>query len=326
MNPLVSVVVTTYNQAAYIEQTLESVCAQTYDSYEVIVVDDGSTDDTASLMARFDGRIEYIRQKNMGVAGSRNTGIGKARGEFIAFLDGDDLWESDKLSVQVAEARRNPNSGLIVCDGVQFDKRGIIKSTLFFDTGNKNISEDSVTTGNCYQRLLHGPFISTTSQVMVPKKVLETVGLSDLKLKRASDYDLYLRIAAKFEVTIIHRRLTRWRYLATSVSGPLNLRNFSYLPEDIAILNKHLTVCHRRDQSMIREIIRRKLADGANKLYYFGSVTDRKSATRILWTLLTGNLTYPVAAVSLAGLWCPSTLRNMIASTYRKMFCRGVFE
>lgn len=319
MNPLVSVVVTTYNQAAYIEQTLESVLAQTFDSYEVIVVDDGSTDDTASRMARFEGCIDYVRQNNMGVAGSRNTGIRMARGELIAFLDGDDLWEPDKLSVQVAEARRNPKSGLIAVDGSQFDCNGIIESTLFFGPACKDLPEESVTTGNFYHQLLHNQFIYTTSQVMVPAKVLEAVGLSDCRFKRASDYDLYIRIAATYDFTIIKKRLTRWRYLPTSASGPMLLRLFNYLLEDVAILKHHLTICRRDDRALIRTIFRRKLAEGMERLYRYGLSHDRTFATRALLKLLGASPGVPVAAVYLAGLWCPGVVRDRFAPAVRRI-------
>src|SRR5262245_28939015 len=121
MRPIVSVIVTTYNQARYLRETLQSAIAQDFADREIIVVDDGSTYNTPSLMGEFGNHVVYLWQKNQGVAGSRNTGIRRARGEFLAFLDGDDLWDPHKLSRQVRAARDNPLSGLIVADGVQFD-------------------------------------------------------------------------------------------------------------------------------------------------------------------------------------------------------------
>src|SRR5881628_3332235 len=121
MRPIVSVIITTYNQGRYISETIHSAIEQDFDDREIIVVDDGSTDDTPTLVVAFGQRVLYLRQRNQGVAGSRNAGILQARGEFLAFLDGDDLWEPHKLSRQVRAARDNPLSGLIVADGVQFD-------------------------------------------------------------------------------------------------------------------------------------------------------------------------------------------------------------
>ena len=124
MHPTVSAVVTTYNQASYIVATLESVLGQTYPPYEVIVVDDGSTDETPERIGRFGERVRYIRQANQGVAASRNTGVAHARGDYIALLDGDDLWEPEKLAVQITAAHDFPQSGLIVANGVEFDDSG----------------------------------------------------------------------------------------------------------------------------------------------------------------------------------------------------------
>ena len=322
MNPLVSVVVTTYNQASYIIQTIESALAQTYEPYEVIVVDDGSTDETQACIAFFGDRIISVRQNNSGVAGSRNTGISKARGDYIAFLDGDDLWDPEKLSSQVEAAIANPASGLIVVDGQEFDESGIISSSLFFEPWCKDISEDSVASGCFYHQLLNKQFITTTSQVMIPAKVFEAVGLSDMRFKGASDYDLYIRIAAKYDVTIIKKRLTWWRYISTSVSGARSLRSFRYLPEDIAILKKHMRVCQENDISLIRQNLKTRLYEEAEKLYYYGLEADRAFATRTLLKLQAGNISYPVFIVFLAGLWCPGSLRNTLGRVVRLVFLK----
>ena len=120
MHPRVSVVITTYNQAPYIRQAVDSALGQTFRSRDILVVDDGSTDDTQAALAPYRDRINYIRQGNRGVAGSRNTGVRHARGELLAFLDGDDLWDPAKLEIQVAAADSAPLSGLIAVNGVEF--------------------------------------------------------------------------------------------------------------------------------------------------------------------------------------------------------------
>ncbi len=320
MNPLVSVVVTTYNQAPYIEQALKSVFAQTYEPFEVIVVDDGSTDDTPIRLAAYKKRVTYIRQKNQGVAGSRNTGIRQARGEFIAFLDGDDLWEPEKLSVQVTTALSHPQSGLIIVDGIEFSDSGTVGTSLLFGECCDDLAEDSVTTGRYYHQLLQGPFISTTSQVMVPARVFRAIGLSDGAFKGASDYDLYIRIATQFDFTIIKKRLSRWRRLETSTSGPLNLRYFRYLPEDIAILKKHLRRSSNDDRMFIRGIIKGKLENGAERLYYYGLQTDRVFATRALLKLFVQNIASPTLVVYIAGMWCPDAVKHKLAPAVRRIF------
>ena len=323
MNPLVSVVITTYNQAAFIAQTLDSVFAQTYESYEVIVIDDGSSDDTPARIEPFEPRITYVRQKNLGVAGARNAGIIRARGEFIAFLDGDDLWEPDKLAVQVAAAQAHPESGLIVVDGLEFDEGGTISPSLFFEPWCREIPEGTVQSGRYYRELLQRSFITTTSQVMVPARVFREVGWSDDRFERASDYDLYIRIAGRFEVTVVKKRLIRWRYSSGSVSGTRSRRGFRYLPEDIAILKKHLGLSRGEDRMALRGIVRARISAGAEKLYYYGLEQDRGFAARALWQLWTKNAASPRVLLYLAGLWCPDAVRNRLGRLVRSLLYQG---
>jgi glycosyltransferase involved in cell wall biosynthesis len=113
MLPQVSVIIPSYNVAAYIEQALRTVLAQTFQDYEILVINDGSKDNTVELASAFtDSRIRIISQANRGLAGARNAGIRAARGEFLAFLDADDLWHPEKLERHVALLRSKPNVGV----------------------------------------------------------------------------------------------------------------------------------------------------------------------------------------------------------------------
>lgn len=318
MTPLVSVVVTTYNQGQYIQQTLESVFAQTYKPHEVIVVDDGSTDDTPCRLAPFKDRIVYVRQKNQGVAASRNTGIRKTRGELVAFLDGDDLWEPEKLAVQVGAALKHPNSGLFVVDGVEFGEDGILHASLLGPCC-RDLPEESITTARYYRELLHLCFICTTSQVMIPAKVLHAVGPSNQRYKRTSDYDLYIRIAARYDVTVIRKRLTRWRYLATSASGPRHLRRLHFLLDDIVILMNHLREAPEEHRPLISRLLSTKILTAAESLYYHGRAVDRLYATRHLFRLLVGTPGFPAVVPFLLGLWCPEAITSTLGPVVRKL-------
>src|SRR3954471_17744609 len=148
--PSVSVVITTYNQAEYIVETVLSALNQTYPHREVIVIDDGSTDETGARLAPFRDRVTLVRQENQGVAGSRNAGVRSATGELIAFLDGDDLWEPDKLTVQVAAYQAHPQSGLIAGDACTFSGTEVLrKSSLPWGT-TLSAGEGPVSTGRFY--------------------------------------------------------------------------------------------------------------------------------------------------------------------------------
>lgn len=274
MKPSVSVVITTYNQAPYIVETVLSALSQTYTQREVIVVDDGSTDETAARLAPFRDRVVLVRQENQGVAASRNTGVRHAKGELIAFLDGDDLWDPDKLAVQVAAYEARPDTGLVAVDACTFGEEEVLRnSTLPWRTTLSSF-EGPVSTGRVYDDLLQRPFIATTSQVMIPARVLEAVGPSDGRFKFASDYDLYLRIASRYEMTFVRQVLTRWRYLPTSVSGPSQFRRFRYLAEDVAVLKKHLSMTTRTCRPLVRQIMQKKAFFASREAYYYGCAHD----------------------------------------------------
>ncbi|MEP7705691.1 glycosyltransferase [Paraglaciecola sp. 25GB23A] len=123
--PMVSVVVPMYNVEKYIEQCIESVLAQHFQNFELILVDDGCSDKTLQLVSQFsDSRIRLIRQQNRGLSGARNTGIDAARGLYIALLDADDYWKAEKLSAHIAHLNRNPKVGVSYCPSLFVDDNG----------------------------------------------------------------------------------------------------------------------------------------------------------------------------------------------------------
>jgi len=190
--PKVAVIIPTCNRSAYLKRAIESVCAQTYTDYEVIVVDDASTDDTAEVVAQFrDKPIKYIRHaENKGGSAARNTGITHSQSEYIAFLDDDDEWLPEKLARQVAVLDCGDKSVGGVCTG-HFkvdDKSGAIIGE-WIPLQKENLSKE-ILKSNC---------LSTTSSLLFKRKVFEMVGLFDEKLKSFQDYDMWLRIAATYE-------------------------------------------------------------------------------------------------------------------------------
>src|SRR4051812_26302017 len=111
--PLVSVVIATYNSGRFVGQAVRSVLAQTYRPFEIVVVDDGSTDDTAGVLAGYRDGVRYVYQENRGPAAARNRGIAEAAGELVAFLDADDEWHPEKLSRQWEALSASPRAGLV---------------------------------------------------------------------------------------------------------------------------------------------------------------------------------------------------------------------
>ena len=182
--PLASVVIPTHNRSGFLCQAVESALAQTYPNVEVIVIDDGSTDDTADAMARYDSRVHYIRQANRGVAAARNAGIRVAKGDYLSFLDDDDLFCSHKIERQVQLLRRQPDAGLIHCrycivdqDGSELYRAGILKE------------------GDVLRELLYSNFVWMGAPLM-RRTCLDSVGLFDEKVPAVTaDWDMWLRIA-----------------------------------------------------------------------------------------------------------------------------------
>jgi glycosyltransferase involved in cell wall biosynthesis len=207
-NPLVSVIVPVYNGERFLRETLESVFSQTYEPLEVIVVNDGSTDDSERILDEYAGRIGCFRQDNAGIAAARNRGISEARGEWLAFLDQDDLWDPRKLEVQLATAREDT---------------AVVHSTLRrIDESCRILSEDRdprATASLTLADLLVGCEVYILT-ALVRQKAMEAIGGFDANNRLGTeDYQLWLRLAATGH---------RFQYIdAVVASYRLHGRNFS---------------------------------------------------------------------------------------------------
>ncbi len=211
-NPKVSVVLPTYNRAQYLDRAISSVLNQSYSDFELIIVDDASTDDTEKVVRSFkDDRIRYIRNtKNLGGAEARNIGISMSKGKFIAFQDSDDYWLPDKLEIQMkAFEEAEPDVAVVY---TAFKKK----------TGNREIiippPEVKKKEGYIYKELLyHVNFIGTPTAV-VRKKVLQEIGGFDKRFPRLQDWDLFLRIAKKYKFKFINKPLLEAYHVPGSIS------------------------------------------------------------------------------------------------------------
>jgi glycosyltransferase involved in cell wall biosynthesis len=218
--PHVSVIIPVYNSQRYIRESIESVLHQDYDDYEVIVVDDGSTDNTKATVLALGGPIRYLHQSNQGPAAARNTGIAAARGELICFLDADDLWYPQKLRTHVDFMARNPQIGLVFSDEDEFDEDGVMCPSLL----GKSQFHPEITSESgidaAFQKLLVENFIPT-SMVTVRKECFQTTGVLDVALRASEDRDMWSRIAVHFPIACIPVLLGRKRAVANSVSRDL---------------------------------------------------------------------------------------------------------
>jgi glycosyltransferase involved in cell wall biosynthesis len=199
----ISVIIPTYNYDRFLREAIDSVLAQTYPAQEIIVVDDGSTDDTPRILAEYGDRIRVIRQDNLGVSAARNTGIAAARGEWVAFLDSDDVWRPRKLECDVARIAADPDLGMVHCGAEQFDNTG---KTLFVFLGGLEgwVAPDLL-------RLDREVIAAPGSGLTVRKTAAEEAGGYDTRIECAEDWDFCYRIACRHRAGFIPEVLARYR-------------------------------------------------------------------------------------------------------------------
>jgi len=194
--PLVSVIIPTYNRGWIVKEAIDSVLEQDFPDYELIVVDDGSVDNTAAILKAYRKKITVLRQDNQGVSAARNHGIAAASGRLISFLDSDDLWLPPKLSIQVKffndhpEAVINQTQERWVRNGVRVNPK----------------QRHHKFSGMIFERSLALCLVSP-SAVMIKKRLFKTVGFFDENLPACEDYDLWLRISCRYPVHLIEAPL-----------------------------------------------------------------------------------------------------------------------
>ena len=186
MNPAVSVVIITYNKADTVGQAIESVLRQTYADYEILVVDDGSTDNTAEVVGRYGSRVRYLLKKNGGTGSARNLGLDQARGRYVAFLDGDDLWLPRKLELQMAAFEKEPGIIAVQCGAYCVDQ-----DLRVFETRVCHPRFDRLQDFLLFRNL---PAFSST--VTVRREVFGKIGGFGTDLVILSDWDMACRLAS----------------------------------------------------------------------------------------------------------------------------------
>ncbi len=216
----ISVVIPAYNSQDYIADSIKSVFNQTWKPKEIIVVDDGSTDKTADVVNSLDPpdglKIVLLRQENSGPSAARNRGLKAANGNWIAFLDSDDIWKPEKLAAQVSCLSDNPESGLIFGDMELLRPGKDMIASAFqkfgFPDGCQNREWK-----NAFERLLERNPIPTSS-VLVRKKAIQLAGYFDEQLWHGEDYDLWLRLALSVKITCIPDVVLTKRLLGNNLS------------------------------------------------------------------------------------------------------------
>jgi glycosyltransferase involved in cell wall biosynthesis len=206
IDPLVSVIIPTYNRSQYICYAIDSVLAQTYENIEIIVVDDGSTDDTRDILQLYDSKIKYIFQNNSGPSTARNSGIKQANGDLIAFLDSDDIWLPEKLEYQVQLLEQSPDSiGLVACGYYIIDALGK-------KIGNPKINRNhKIHKSFLIEIMVHNALSGGGSGALVRRECFKKVGLFDEELWIGEDWDIWIRISKQYEIAFVESPLFKYR-------------------------------------------------------------------------------------------------------------------
>lgn len=197
MKPLVSVVIPTYNRARWIAEAVDSVISQTFTDYEIIVVDDGSRDDTRSALAPYQSNISYYYQDNAGCSAARNRGIAEARGEWLSFLDSDDVWMKGKLERQLSDIERFPQTKAHAINALIYRDHIGREVDLFEYIGFRaRLTEDPMLIERpLLQQIEYG--FGWPQSVLVRRDVMLKTSLFDPSLRLWQDMDLFYRIAAE---------------------------------------------------------------------------------------------------------------------------------
>jgi glycosyltransferase involved in cell wall biosynthesis len=268
--PKVSVNIPVFNDERYIKETLKSVLDQTFIDYEVILIDDGSTDGTAEIIKGIsDPRIKYFYQKNQGIGAARNAALLRSQGEYIAFLDHDDLWLPEKLEKQIALLEARPEVGLVFSDTVFFNDHGDLYCIY---------QERKPPRGRVFGELLVWYFLSLET-VVIRRSVLDEVGWFNPAMMMAEEYDLFMRIAYKFDLDYVDEPLAKYR---------LHQNNYSWGREEQAIAEERLTVTgllrkHPEIYDHYRAGIRKRFEDlGLRQVILLWKAGKRKAALGVL--------------------------------------------
>ncbi len=242
--PSVSIIIPTYNRADLICETLESIFAQTFCDYEIIVVDDGSDQDIPATITTAGHPINYQRIDHAGQGAARNIGMHLAQGQYVTFLDSDDLWAPPFLKKMTAALADNPLAGWVYCDYSTFDEQGELHPA-YLPPAQKIC-------GNLFAALLEGNFLCVGG-LLFRRECFATVGGFDPELPPVEDWDLWLRVARQYDAVYVDEPLVRIRQNPThasrnlAITAPLNLKVLAKLQREFPDEAQHFRTTIERE-------------------------------------------------------------------------------
>lgn len=269
--PEVSVVIPTYNSAQFLGEALQSVSDQTFKDYEIIVVDDGSTDHTKQIIDKYNGKIRYIFQENGGPAKARNSGIKASSGKYIAFLDADDVWEPTKLEKQVRMFHRCPEVAMIFTENSCYSENGVYQNSM----GKR----ERLMKGDVAKNIFLRSGVVTPT-VIVKKEIFNKIGVFEEELCMGEDDNMWVRIATDFKVSLIDEPLVKVRAHPRRVTGD-KTRLLECVQTNIELLSQRYRGVKEKIESVIPlKLSRVQFALGYDHFENYNFKEARKAFTR----------------------------------------------
>jgi glycosyltransferase involved in cell wall biosynthesis len=313
-NPLVSVVVPAYNRATLIGIALESVWMQTYRPIELIVVDDGSVDDTHERVlewttlhdGKMDFSIRYLHQENQGANAARNLGIRYSQGEFVAFIDSDDRWLPDKLEKQIPLFFNDPEIGGVYCGLGWID----------LDNGEYLPDEcRSYLEGWLLPNLLVHDVTAGTPCYVIKRACFDKAGFFDINLAARQDWDMWIRLAVEYKISCVHEVLV---YAGKHTGARLSSDLQRSIDAHWLIFNKYVllrkqfpfSVQHAAEGALFRRL---------GRIYFHYGLSKRKALAMYLRSILAWPFCFDSYA-ALAGIILPGELRRKIHIQWNRLF------
>jgi glycosyltransferase involved in cell wall biosynthesis len=306
--PSVSVIIPTYNCAPSVGAAIESALRQTYQDFEIVVVDDGSEDNTEQIARRFGKKVAYVKQNQAGPAAARNYGIRISSSKYIAFLDADDIWDPRKLEEQVRVLDEDLEIGLVCSDFAVTSDDGSVSPSYLKDCRHAR-------SGYVFNEVIQENFILTSS-VLLRRSCLSEVGMFDEALMRSEDRDLWLRVSYRWKVRILPKPLVVKRNRPDNLMSdpaafaPFRIRLFEKLIRTTLDLSAHS-----------RRLIRQQLSWNFLDVGYDCFCRDRtRDARKNLWSSLSYNWTNRRALAYLLACYLPVPIIRALRATKQAIF------
>jgi glycosyltransferase involved in cell wall biosynthesis len=276
-NPLVSVIIPAFNSEKYIDETIQSVLQQSYKELEVIIIDDGSTDNQEEIIQKHcltDPRVHYYYQSKQGVSSARNYGFQISKGEFIAFLDADDIWLPENISLKIQKFEKG-NYGMVHSDGLMIDEKSTILEYKL--EGNEGWLLEEILSWNGTQ--IPGP-----SSVLIKRAVIDKVGLFDPALSTSADQDFFIRISAEYEIGRVVKPTWEYRVHDSNMH-----KNIPLMEKDVRYVYKKASASNL----FKKRSFEKKCYSNMYMILAATWARDGKNITRSLYFLFMAFINYP---------------------------------